>query len=186
MKTKSSPSRYRYCISRLSTVPCSTFSPARKVRSSTAPVRAFLSVVRTKAWPLPGLTCWKSTTWNSPSSRSRCMPFFRSLVEMAMGSSGGERIGRLGGAGQDPAPVVGAHDRVLDPDPAVLGQVDAGLERHDVAGSERSVGGRAHPGGLVDLQPHPVAGAVEEGVAPTGGLGDLLGGATHGLAPGPA
>ena len=61
----------------------STFSPARKVRSNTAPVRAFLRVVRTKAWPLPGLTCWNSTTENSPSPNSRVMPVFRSLVVMA-------------------------------------------------------------------------------------------------------
>src|SRR5579862_8726849 len=60
---------------------CSTRSSARNVRSSTAPVRTFLSLVRTKAPPLPGLTCWNSTTLNSPSGRSRVMPFFRSLVE---------------------------------------------------------------------------------------------------------
>jgi len=34
-----------------------TFSSARNVRSMTAPVRTFLSLVRTKAPPLPGLTC---------------------------------------------------------------------------------------------------------------------------------
>src|SRR3972149_5874405 len=37
----------------------STWSPLRKVCSMTAPVFRFLIFVRTKAPPLPGLTCWK-------------------------------------------------------------------------------------------------------------------------------
>ena len=41
----------------------STFSPARKVLSMTLPCRMCLSLVRTKAPPLPGFTCWKSTIW---------------------------------------------------------------------------------------------------------------------------
>ena len=80
MNTKLSPSEYRYCISRRSMLARSTFSPARNVRSSTAPVRAFFRVVRTNAPPLPGLTCWNSTTLNRPSSRFSVMPFLRSLV----------------------------------------------------------------------------------------------------------
>src|SRR5262245_57434727 len=47
----------------------------------TAPVRTFFSLVRTKAPPLPGLTCWNSTTVTRPSGRSSAMPFLRSLVE---------------------------------------------------------------------------------------------------------
>ena len=70
-------------MSFLSTMACSTRSSARKVLSSTPPDRALRSVVRTNAGPLPGLTCWKSTTWNSPSGRSRVMPLFRSLVVVA-------------------------------------------------------------------------------------------------------
>src|SRR5579864_6398342 len=54
----------------------------------TAPLRTFLSLVRTNAPPLPGLTCWNSTTVNSPSGRSRVMPFFRSLVETVIRPSG--------------------------------------------------------------------------------------------------
>src|SRR5580693_2953080 len=80
MKTKSSPSRYRYCISRLSTVATSTRTPALKVRSTTLPDITFFSLVRTKAPPLPGLTCWKSTTFHSWPSMLRVMPFFRSFV----------------------------------------------------------------------------------------------------------
>ena len=47
------------CFSSKST--SSTFSPARKVLSITRPAFMCLSLVRTKAPPLPGLTCWKST-----------------------------------------------------------------------------------------------------------------------------
>src|SRR5690348_14184687 len=80
MKTKSEPSRYRYCISRRSTVATSTLTPALKVRSTTLPDSTFLSLVRTKAPPLPGLTCWNSTTFQSWPSRFSVMPFLRSFV----------------------------------------------------------------------------------------------------------
>src|SRR5207237_8350618 len=67
------------------------FSPARNARSSTAPLRAFFSFVRTKATPLPGFTCWNSTTVIRPSGRSSAIPFFRSLVEMLMFLAHGAR-----------------------------------------------------------------------------------------------
>src|SRR4029450_4570355 len=85
MKWKPVSSRYRYCISRLSRMATSTGSSARKVLSSVRPVRTFLSLVRTKAPPLPGLTCWNSTTFIRLPSRLSVMPFFRSLV-VAMAS----------------------------------------------------------------------------------------------------
>ena len=80
MKTKSMPSLYRYCMSRLSTVAVSTLVPALKVLSTTLPDSTFFSLVRTKAPPLPGLTCWNSTTDQSWPSRLSTMPFFRSFV----------------------------------------------------------------------------------------------------------
>src|SRR5216683_67877 len=80
MKTNSAPSRYRYCISRLSTLATSTLTPALNVLSTTLPERMFFSLVRTKAPPLPGLTCWKSTTVQSWPSMFSVMPFFRSFV----------------------------------------------------------------------------------------------------------
>src|SRR5215469_14399998 len=80
MNTKSPPSRYRYCMSRLSTLATSTLMPALKVLSTTFPDITFFSLVRTKAGPLPGLTCWNSTTFHSCPSMFRVMPFFRSLV----------------------------------------------------------------------------------------------------------
>src|SRR5580700_8904408 len=109
---------------------CSTRSSARKVFSTTAPVRTFLSFVRTKAPPLPGFTCWNSTTLNRPSGRSRLMPFLRSLVETAM------KI--LCEAGQGAGAVLGDDQSVLDTDAAVPGKVDTGLNGDDEAGSEDS------------------------------------------------
>src|ERR1035438_9886705 len=67
--------------------------------------------VRTNAPPLPGLTCWNSTTLNRPSGRSRLMPFFRSLVETAMDV--------LCEAGQWAGAVLGHDQGVLDTDAAV-------------------------------------------------------------------
>src|SRR4051794_36164871 len=112
----------------------STFSPARKVFSTTAPVRTLRSLVRTNAGPLPGFTCWNSTTWTSLPSWSRTMPFFRSLVVVAIGGSssggcpadvcparsGGHRVGILGGEGEGRAPLVGDDHRVLDAHAAVV------------------------------------------------------------------
>src|SRR5215217_8115401 len=121
----------------------STFSPARKVRSTTAPLRAFLSVVRTKAPPLPGFTCWNSTTLKRPSSRARVIPFLRSLVVIDairfpgvrfLGSGGERRF--LGGQGERPAPVFGDDHGVLDPHAAVPRQVHTALDGDHVAGLE--------------------------------------------------
>ena len=49
-----------------------------KERSTTAPVITFLSLVRTKAAPLPGLTCWKSTMVQTPPSHSMVTPLRKS------------------------------------------------------------------------------------------------------------
>src|SRR5207248_167652 len=73
---------------------CSSFSSARYVRSMTAPVRKFLSLVRTNAPPLPGFTCWNSTTVMSPSGRFRAMPFLRSFVEMLTRTASGFALSR--------------------------------------------------------------------------------------------
>src|SRR5450755_30094 len=80
MKMKSVPSLYRYCIVRLSTVATSILRPALKVLSTTLPVSTCFNFVRTNAGPLPGLTCWNSTTFHSWLSSDSVMPFFRSFV----------------------------------------------------------------------------------------------------------
>src|ERR1035441_10825006 len=110
-------------MSRLSMMAWSSFSSARYVRSITAPLRRFLSLVRTNAPPLPGLTCWNSTTLNSPSGRLRLMPFFRSLVENAMNI--------LREAGQGSAPVFGHHQGVLHTHTALAGEIDTWLDGDD-------------------------------------------------------
>src|SRR3954453_978387 len=146
----------------------STFSPPRKVRSTTAPERTFLSVVRTKAPPLPGLTCWNSTTSNRPSSRSSAMPFFRSLVVIvgirgflvqsrARAAAWGRLGGRvLGAVGEGAAPLGRDDDGVLHSDAAVGGKVDPRFDGDHVADGERSIARGAHPGRLVDVEADPV------------------------------
>src|ERR1700733_10363735 len=132
MNTKSSPSRYRYCISRLSTLATSTLMPALKVLSTTFPDITFLSLVRTKAGPLPGLTCWNSTTFHSCPSRFSVMPFFRSLVLAT------RRLPLLdqqfpGRQSQEPGSVARHHgqyvlDYVRAPGAALSGQADTRLD----------------------------------------------------------
>src|SRR3984885_3994045 len=81
MNTKSEPSRYRYVASRRSTVAVSTFTPALYVLSTTLPESTFFSLVRTKAGPLPGLTCWNSVICHSWPSITRTSPFLKSAVD---------------------------------------------------------------------------------------------------------
>src|SRR6186997_3340078 len=108
MNTYSSPSRYRNCMSRLSKMACSTRTPALNVRSTTCPVRTFFSRLRTKAPPLPGLTCWKSTMVHRPLlSSSSVMPVLNSLVLMA-GICTRLSLGGRDPAGDDLARVTGA------------------------------------------------------------------------------
>src|SRR5215204_853242 len=140
MKWKPVSSRYRYCISRLSRMATSTGSSARKVLSSVRPVRTFLSLVRTKAPPLPGLTCWNSTTFQSWPSRLSVMPFFRSFVVATVvaspaywlaarraGSGRSQHEQFLGGDREQLRPAVAdlAYDEgVLDPDSTATREVD--------------------------------------------------------------
>src|SRR5437763_5419819 len=168
MKTKPSPSEYRYCISRRSTVAVSTLVPALNVRSTTWPVSTFFSLVRTNAPPLPGFTCWNSTTFHSTPSRSSVMPFLRSFVVATAARllylekiprGRGERLGAVG---------TDEHG-VLDPDPAPAGQVDAGLHRHGNAVLESSRGRPRYDERLfVDLEADAVPQAVHQPV--TGGV----------------
>src|SRR5579863_3802257 len=197
MKTKSSPSRYRYCISRRSTVATSTFTPALKVRSTTLPDRTFLSLVRTNAPPLPGLTCWKSTTLQSWPSRFSVMPFLRSLVvatsKVSPGCRGADRqglqdeqlpwghgLGRgeqlTGGRGPGPGT---HHQGVLNPDTAHAGQVDTRLDGDGNPVPECTRLGHAQLRRLVDLQPHPVPEAVTEVLAVPGRLDHVPGHGVH-------
>src|SRR5580704_12442741 len=196
MKTKSSPSRYRYCISRRSTVATSTFTPALKVRSTTLPDRTFFSLVRTNAPPLPGLTCWKSTTLQSWPSRFSVMPFLRSLVVATSvlswlpggrpqglqdeqlpwghGLGRGEQVT----GGRTPGPGT-YHQGVLNPDAAHAGQVDTRLDGDGNPVPECTRPGHPQLRCLVDLQPHAVTEAVAEVLAVPGRLDHVPGHRVH-------
>src|SRR5580704_4257073 len=137
----------------------------------TAPLRTFLSFVRTKAPPLPGFTCWNSTTLNRPSGRSRLMPFFRSLVETAMDV--------LCESGQGACTVLGYDEGVLNADAAVPGNVDAGFDRDDEAGGEDSSAQLGHCRGLVDVEADAVPGSVLESLRPAGVPDDLPADVVH-------
>src|ERR671919_1803832 len=97
------------------------FSPARKVRSTTAPVSRLFTFVRTNAPPLPGFTCWNSTMRQTPPSSSMCIPFLNWLVETvsaiaARTLADGDQL--LGERGQHDRHVLAHDDEVLDPDSA--------------------------------------------------------------------
>src|SRR5262252_4910604 len=196
MKTKSPASRYRYCISRRSTVATSTLTPALKVRSTTLPDRTFLSLVRTNAPPLPGLTCWKSTTLQSWPSRFSVMPFLRSLVVATCVVSPGYRgpssefedeqlpWGHGLGRGEqvtgrcEPGPGTN-HQGVLNPDAAQARQVDTRLDGEGNPVPECTRLRHAQLRRLVDLQPHPVTEAMAEVLAVTGRGDDVPRGRVH-------
>src|SRR5215207_2513719 len=179
MKTKSSPSRYRNVIPRLSTVAVSTFVPALKVRSTTLPDSTFFSVVRTKAPPLPGLTCWNWTTAQSWPSRSSTMPFLRSLV-VATSATAPRRSKDhevLGGGGQEVRlGAVADHEGVLDPDSAAPGEIDPWLDGdgHPIGQCTGAEGAQRRC--LVDLQADAVAETVQEGLAVAAGDDHVPGG----------
>src|SRR5215218_5966261 len=82
MKCASVPSAYRNCILRASVLTGRNFSPARNVRSITAPSAARRSFVRTNAPPLPGLTCWNSRILKIVPSTSMWLPFLNWFVEI--------------------------------------------------------------------------------------------------------
>src|SRR5215207_6212582 len=166
-------------MSRLSMTASGTFSSARNVRSSTAPPATFLSLVRTNAPPLPGFTCWNSTTVTRPSDgRFSAMPFLKSLDEMLKEQSSGRSDDQVLGESGERIGAVGGDDHgVLDAHAAHTGEIHAGLDRDDRTGFQGITGTRGHPGLLVDLEAHPVAGAVHERVGPTRRRDDLATGA---------
>src|SRR4029077_6211319 len=114
------------------------FSPARNVRSTTAPVSRFLTLVRTNAPPLPGFTCWNSTMRQTPPSISMCMPFLNWFVLIVSATADNlvETSQLLRERGQHFRLGVRDDDEILDPDSAQAGQVDARLDGDDVAGLE--------------------------------------------------
>src|ERR1700728_2538321 len=149
-------------MSRLSTLATSTFMPALNVLSTTFPDSTFFSLVRTKAGPLPGLTCWNSTTFQGCPSRCSVMPFFRSLV-LATRRLHLQDQQFPGGRSQESGSVARRHDQhVLDPDAAHSGQVDTRLDgdRNPIRQFTRSPVSQHRC--LVDLKADPVPETVLE------------------------
>ena len=95
------------------------------------------------------------------------------------------RSRRVFGVSVRAAAVGGDDDRVLDAHTAVLGEVDARFDGDDAAVDQRSSRGPAHPGVLVDVETHAVAGAVQEGVGPAGLVDDRAAGRVDVLAADP-
>src|SRR5919109_5144191 len=131
MKTTSSPASYRYWTLFVSVCTRGIFSPARNVRSTTAPLARFLSLVRTNAPPLPGLTCWNSTIRQTSRSTSMCIPLRNWFVETVSATAASLLHGYelLGEAGQHLAALFRHHDEVLDANAAESRQIDARLDR---------------------------------------------------------
>src|SRR5690606_18971364 len=169
-----------YCISRRSTLAVSTLTPALKVLSRTRPVSTFLSLVRTNAPPLPGLTCWNSTTaHSSPPSSFSTMPFLRSLVvatrslPRAAALKDEQLLGRLG---EQFRPTPPGHDGVLDANTAQARKVERRLNG-DRPWILKSPGrGGTHERIRVDLEPDAVAEGGREVVAVACGGEDGAGG----------
>src|SRR6266545_1643183 len=165
-------------MARFSRMATSTGSAARKVLSSTRPVRTFFSLVRTKAPPLPGLTCWNSTTFIKLPSMFRVIPFFRSFVvgigassSLASGSDASRavrpsQLDELLGCGGEELVAARTDDReILDPHAAEAGKVDTWFDGHWRPARDATTGSGADPWRLVDLEPDAVPGGVGERVA---------------------
>src|SRR5690348_6991267 len=123
------------------------FSPARNVRSTTAPLSSAFSFVRTKAPPFPGFTCWNSTMRQTPPSSSMCIPFLNwfVLTVSATASRLPHRHQVFAEPGEIVDPPLDDGDVVLDPDAGAALQVDPRLDGDHVAGRERVRGLRRHP-----------------------------------------
>src|SRR5918999_1141023 len=128
MKTTSSPASYRYWTLFVSVWTRGIFSPARNVRSTTAPESRFFSLVRTKAPPLPGLTCWNSTMRQTCPSSWMCIPLRNWLVETVSATGASSLFQRqklLRERRQDFGTVVRDDHEVLDPHASETWEVGA-------------------------------------------------------------
>src|ERR671935_2566659 len=140
------------------------FSPARNVRSTTAPESSAFSFVRTNAPPLPGFTCWNSTIRQTPPSSSMCIPFLNWFVLTC--SATAQKLTEVDHVFAEVREVVDAvrrhDDVVLDADAAETLEIDPRLHGDDVAGRECVRRLRRHPRRLVHLEAEPVTEPVAE------------------------
>src|SRR5689334_15998760 len=125
MRTTFMPSSYRNCMSFTEVWIRGIDSPARKVLSTTLPVSTALSFVRTKAPPLPGLTCWNSTMRQMTPSTSTCMPFLNWLVEIVSAICLSRVDQRFGEVREHLVPAFRDHCEVLDANPETTRKVHA-------------------------------------------------------------
>src|SRR3954471_18559697 len=146
-------------------------SPARNVLSTTLPVSTALSLVRTNAPPLPGLTCWNSTMRQMTPSTSTCMPFLNWFVEIVSAICLSRVDQRFGELREHLVPAFGHRDQVLDANAEATRKVHARLDGHDVPWFEHPVDAASQAWLLVDCEPDAVAGPVPE-VLTVAGLGD--------------
>src|SRR5437588_1573048 len=112
------------------------FSPARKVRSTTAPDSSAFSFVRTNAPPFPGFTCWNSTIRHTKPSSSMCIPFLNWFVEMVSATAADVRSSAARGDGRGLT-----RPRRAEPDLVRRDHLTTGIEPDDLvrpcAGVER-------------------------------------------------
>src|SRR3954452_24122797 len=160
MRTTLVPSSYRNCMSLTEVWTRIIVSPARKVFSTTLPVTTALSLVRTKAPPLPGLTCWNSTMRQMTPSTSTCMPFLNWLVEIVSAICLSRVDQRFGELREHLGPAFGHHDEVLDATAEATRKVHARLDGHDVSWFEHPLGAGPEARLLVDREPDAVPGSV--------------------------
>src|SRR5438105_9241252 len=101
----------------------------------------------------------------TPPSSSTCIPFLNWFV-LTCSAIGAPNLANgcqlLRERGQHLEPVVGDDREVLDPDPADAAQVDAGLDRDDVAGGEDVARLPVEVRALVELEADAVAEPVAE------------------------
>src|SRR3954470_24173488 len=108
------------------------FSPARNVRSITAPSLARRSLVRTNAPPLPGLTCWNSMILKTVPSTSMWFPFLNWLVLIT--SSKPRRLADTHGGSLGPGAPVGVEAGHGQRVAALRKRLGAGQAEQAVAG----------------------------------------------------
>src|SRR5574340_279976 len=172
-------------MSRRSTVAVSTLTPALKVLSMVLPVSTFLSLVRTNAGPLPGLTCWNSMMVHSCPSIWRTSPFLKSLVEATCFASP-----RNSGTALDDGQVLAGqreqfralfthHERVLDPDASASREVHTRLDGHRRTAQQCTGAELADSRRFVNLEADTVTETVQEQLSVSRVLDDLAGRGVH-------
>src|SRR5579863_2218625 len=149
----------------------------------TAPLRMFFSFVRTNEPPLPGFTCWNSTTENSPSGKLRVIPFFRSFVDTATiwwqplfrtrVARRSSRSSHLWREGQDFTTGAGNQDGVLGACAAEPRDVHAGFDGNHLTRAKYILRPHSQGGRFMDVEAHPVPGTVHEQLGVPAGVDDF-------------